>query len=218
MKGCLDGENTNKFERPTEADEFITWSLCTNSGADPRRNHPQQRGPRERELEIASGRRNSGRCWILIQHLPANTIAAVTGACRARAKSRRCCGADRICDVARRKPDRRQVRVTRITPINSKPPPRRRSGLIGCADVIRNPKWSSGRVVAICPNTTTATVEAAPSRPTLTTTPSDKRRQEGRHTRSTAELRPRFRRRARAHATRSESGRASRLRSAATPD
>ena len=38
LKGCLDGENTNKFERPTEADEFITWSLCTNSGADPCRN------------------------------------------------------------------------------------------------------------------------------------------------------------------------------------
>ena len=38
LKGCLDGENTNKFERPAEADEFITWSLCTNSGADPRRN------------------------------------------------------------------------------------------------------------------------------------------------------------------------------------
>ncbi len=38
LKGCLDGENTSKFERPPEADEFITWSLCTNSGADPRRN------------------------------------------------------------------------------------------------------------------------------------------------------------------------------------
>jgi hypothetical protein len=38
LKGWLDGENTNKFERPAEADEFITWSLCTNSGADPRRN------------------------------------------------------------------------------------------------------------------------------------------------------------------------------------
>lgn len=37
LKGCLDEENTNKFERPTEADEFITWSPCTNSGADPRR-------------------------------------------------------------------------------------------------------------------------------------------------------------------------------------
>ena len=34
----MDGENTNKFERPADADEFITWSLCTNTGADPRRN------------------------------------------------------------------------------------------------------------------------------------------------------------------------------------
>lgn len=38
QKGCLDGANTNIFERPPEADEFVTWSLCTNSGADPRRN------------------------------------------------------------------------------------------------------------------------------------------------------------------------------------
>lgn len=38
LKGCLDGENTNKFERPADAEEFVTWSLCTNSGADPRRN------------------------------------------------------------------------------------------------------------------------------------------------------------------------------------
>ena len=38
LKGCLDGENTNKFERPPEADEFVTWSLCTNVGGDPRRN------------------------------------------------------------------------------------------------------------------------------------------------------------------------------------
>lgn len=38
QKGCLDGANTNIFERPAEADEFVTWSLCTNSGADPRRN------------------------------------------------------------------------------------------------------------------------------------------------------------------------------------
>lgn len=38
LKGCLDGENTNKFERPADANEFVTWSLCTNSGADPRRN------------------------------------------------------------------------------------------------------------------------------------------------------------------------------------
>ncbi|MFC3068818.1 hypothetical protein [Phenylobacterium soli] len=38
QKGCLDGANTNIFERPPEADEFVTWSLCTNTGADPRRN------------------------------------------------------------------------------------------------------------------------------------------------------------------------------------
>lgn len=38
QKGCLDGANTNIFERPPEADEFVTWSLCTNPGADPRRN------------------------------------------------------------------------------------------------------------------------------------------------------------------------------------
>lgn len=38
LKGCLDGANTNIFERPPEADEFVTWSLCTNTGADPRRN------------------------------------------------------------------------------------------------------------------------------------------------------------------------------------
>lgn len=38
LKGCLDGNNTNIFERPADADEFVIWSLCTNVGADPRRN------------------------------------------------------------------------------------------------------------------------------------------------------------------------------------
>lgn len=38
LKGCLDGNNTNIFERPPNAHEFIIWSLCTNSGADPRHN------------------------------------------------------------------------------------------------------------------------------------------------------------------------------------
>lgn len=38
LKGCLDGNNTNIFERPGTADEFIIWSICTNLGADPRRN------------------------------------------------------------------------------------------------------------------------------------------------------------------------------------
>ncbi|MDQ1817321.1 hypothetical protein RBA41_28845 [Massilia sp. CCM 9210] len=38
LKGCLDGNNTNIFERPQDADEFIIWSICTNLGADPRKN------------------------------------------------------------------------------------------------------------------------------------------------------------------------------------
>lgn len=37
-KGCLDGNNTNIFERPAQADEFVIWSLCQNPGADPRHN------------------------------------------------------------------------------------------------------------------------------------------------------------------------------------
>jgi len=37
-KGCLDGNNTNIFERPLKADEFIIWSLCQNPGSDPRHN------------------------------------------------------------------------------------------------------------------------------------------------------------------------------------
>ncbi len=38
LKGCLDGNNTNIFERPHHAQEFIIWSVCTNTGADPRHN------------------------------------------------------------------------------------------------------------------------------------------------------------------------------------
>lgn len=38
LKGCLDGNNTNIFERPAQAQEFVIWSLCTNPGADPRLN------------------------------------------------------------------------------------------------------------------------------------------------------------------------------------
>lgn len=37
-KGCLDGNNTNIFKRPGNADEFVIWSLCQNPGADPRHN------------------------------------------------------------------------------------------------------------------------------------------------------------------------------------
>lgn len=38
LKGCLDGNNTNIFERPPQAQEFVVWSVCTNPGADPRHN------------------------------------------------------------------------------------------------------------------------------------------------------------------------------------
>lgn len=38
LKGCLDGNNTNIFERPPHADEFIIWSVCSNIGANPRHN------------------------------------------------------------------------------------------------------------------------------------------------------------------------------------
>jgi len=38
LKGCLDGNNTNIFERPPHAEEFVIWSVCTNPGADPRLN------------------------------------------------------------------------------------------------------------------------------------------------------------------------------------
>jgi hypothetical protein len=37
-KGCLDGNNTNIFERPANADEFLIWSVCQNPGASPRHN------------------------------------------------------------------------------------------------------------------------------------------------------------------------------------
>lgn len=38
LKGCLDGNNTNIFERPPHAHEFIIWSVCTNPGSDPQHN------------------------------------------------------------------------------------------------------------------------------------------------------------------------------------
>lgn len=38
LKGCLDGNNTNIFDRPPHANEFIIWSVCTNPGANPRHN------------------------------------------------------------------------------------------------------------------------------------------------------------------------------------
>ncbi|MBM3553239.1 MAG: hypothetical protein FJX45_16145 [Alphaproteobacteria bacterium] len=38
LKGGLDGNNTNIFERPAHANELIVWSVSTNQGGDPRRN------------------------------------------------------------------------------------------------------------------------------------------------------------------------------------
>jgi hypothetical protein len=38
LKGCLDGNNTNIFDRPPHADEFVVWSVCTNPAADPQHN------------------------------------------------------------------------------------------------------------------------------------------------------------------------------------
>ncbi len=38
LKGCLDGNNTNIFDRPPHAREFIIWSVCTNPSASPRHN------------------------------------------------------------------------------------------------------------------------------------------------------------------------------------
>jgi hypothetical protein len=38
LKGCLDGNNTNIFDRPPNANEFVIWSVCQNPGADPRHN------------------------------------------------------------------------------------------------------------------------------------------------------------------------------------
>jgi hypothetical protein len=38
LKGCLDGNNTTIFERPAHAQEFVIWSVCTNTSSDPRKN------------------------------------------------------------------------------------------------------------------------------------------------------------------------------------
>jgi hypothetical protein len=38
LKGCMDGNNTAIFERPPHAQEFIIWSVCTNTAGDPRKN------------------------------------------------------------------------------------------------------------------------------------------------------------------------------------
>lgn len=37
LKGCLDGNNTNIFDRPANAQEFFIWSICMNLGNDPQK-------------------------------------------------------------------------------------------------------------------------------------------------------------------------------------
>lgn len=38
LKGCMDGNNTNIFERPTHAREFLVWSVCANKLSNMARN------------------------------------------------------------------------------------------------------------------------------------------------------------------------------------
>jgi hypothetical protein len=38
LKGCMDGNNTVIYERPPHSNEFIVWSLCTNTGGNPKLN------------------------------------------------------------------------------------------------------------------------------------------------------------------------------------
>jgi hypothetical protein len=38
LKGCMDGNNTAIFERPSHAQEFIIWSVCISESSDPRKN------------------------------------------------------------------------------------------------------------------------------------------------------------------------------------
>jgi len=38
LKGCLDGNNVNIFERPPQAQEFIIWSVCSSPTSDIRHN------------------------------------------------------------------------------------------------------------------------------------------------------------------------------------
>ncbi len=39
LKGCMDGNNTTIFERPTLfVEEFIIWSVCISDSSDPRLN------------------------------------------------------------------------------------------------------------------------------------------------------------------------------------
>jgi hypothetical protein len=38
LKGCMDGNSTNIFDRPPQVQEFVIWSVCSNAGASPPHN------------------------------------------------------------------------------------------------------------------------------------------------------------------------------------
>ena len=71
LKGCLDGNNTNIFERPANAKEFVIWSICTNPGADPRRNAWSGIHTRLSAEIISSGQRVDG---VIIWDMVCGTI------------------------------------------------------------------------------------------------------------------------------------------------
>lgn len=71
LKGCLDGNNTNIFERPPHASEFILWSVCTNAGADPKHNAWSGIHTRLSAEIIARGQRVDG---LLIWDMVCGTI------------------------------------------------------------------------------------------------------------------------------------------------
>lgn len=60
LKGCLDGNNTNIYERPPNAHEFIIWSICMNRGGDPRHNAWSGIHTRLSAEMISSGQRVDG--------------------------------------------------------------------------------------------------------------------------------------------------------------
>jgi len=71
-KGCLDGNNTNIFVRPQNADEFLIWSLCQNPGADPRHNAWSGIHTRLSAEIIAGGQRVDG---LIIWDMLCGTLA-----------------------------------------------------------------------------------------------------------------------------------------------
>lgn len=71
-KGCMDGNNTNIFERPQNADEFVIWSLCQNPGANPRHNAWSGIHTRLSAEIVATEKRVDG---VIIWDMLCNTLA-----------------------------------------------------------------------------------------------------------------------------------------------